>query len=812
VAQWRLVQGTLLRVMRRSRAAGHPSMGSLRLSLDEQTTAADCQLLTDMGRSGGSGVGGAVGRRMEVDRCVRLLEEDRLLSTLLGESVSTGNSKHGRGSYGATGSRKGKPSQRVLYTRLLSLFPALLDDLCPVVARRVLEKVDQWQFNAFLLDRLTGGHCLPSICVHILHKTGLMSHFKMDPCDVMTFFRLVERGYHTANPYHNALHASDVTQAMYVYCQQTAIACHLSRVELLAALVAAVSHDLDHPGVNEKFLVSTGNHLALLYDNVSVLENHHWRSAIACFVDAGLTKYLTEVQFTELTDLVRSLILATDISRQQEFLTQFRYFLDHGELNLALAHHRHFILQIGIKCADISNPCRTWSVSRLWSLRACEEFFRQGDLERELGLGVTPICDRFNVTVAKVQVGFYSFVVEPLFTEWHRFLASDLTHEMLAYFRSNQTKWEEEVLQQGAEEAVDTSQSSPAVVLQSPSETISVTPAATATTYRPPLLPLPVPSQSAGSRDLNMGTPVGRRMSLPCNDPLLRVFDQMTQPDGEMTGRGASTAATGVNLRRNFSLTERRRSSLLRGLFNRSSLRPGRGRLGRPTSVCLEGTEGSKCSRALQPRENRLSSPTGSSAASQLLDESNSAFTSTTTAVVTKLVEQSALATASAATTTATPLADVEKENSASSAQLYERLTKRRGSAPSNLVLGDNKVSNQGLATGTGQCVTGAAGLRRQQTQLGLTVRRGSLPSDLLNESLPRQLRGVRGVFVCGSVPGNGPSTNNPKAKGLLRRRSMGPELLNIYPGRASMGPELLNLYQGGRDRQIMQKYMSRPI
>ena len=75
-----------------------------------------------------------------------------------------------------------------------------------------------------------------------------MSYFKMDPTDVLSFFRLLERGYHSGNPYHNALHASDVTQAMYVFCQQARILPYLSPLELLAALVAAVSHDLDHPG------------------------------------------------------------------------------------------------------------------------------------------------------------------------------------------------------------------------------------------------------------------------------------------------------------------------------------------------------------------------------------------------------------------------------------------------------------------------------------------------------------------------------------------------------------------------------------
>lgn len=41
-----------------------------------------------------------------------------------------------------------------------------------------------------------------------------------------------------------------------------------------------------------------------------------------------------------------SLILATDISRQNEFLLTFREHLDHRDLDLQLSSHRHFILQV----------------------------------------------------------------------------------------------------------------------------------------------------------------------------------------------------------------------------------------------------------------------------------------------------------------------------------------------------------------------------------------------------------------------------------------------------------------------------------
>lgn len=62
-------------------------------------------------------------------------------------------------------------------------------------------------------------------------------------------------------------------------------------------------------------------------------------------------------------------------------------------------------LQIALKCADISNPCRPWSVCKKWSQRVCDEFFKQGDSERELSLPVSSLCDRFKDTIPKIQTG-----------------------------------------------------------------------------------------------------------------------------------------------------------------------------------------------------------------------------------------------------------------------------------------------------------------------------------------------------------------------------------------------------------------------
>ena len=548
--------------------------------------------------------------------------------------------------------------------------------------------------------------------------------------------------------------------------------------------------------MNEKFLVSTGSHLALLYDNVSVLENHHWRSAISCFVDAGMTKYLTvEGQFLEFTELVRSLVLATDISRQQEFLTQLRFFLDNNQLNLSLQHHRHFILQIAIKCADISNPCRDWNVSKLWSLRACEEFFRQGDVERELGFGLTPICDRFNVTVAKVQVGFYSFVVEPLFIEWHRFLANDLSEEMLRFFRQNQAKWEEEVLQEALPPVtIDDDDVQPDTdVLDAPAD-CGRRPSVGG--YMTNTLPRP----SLGDQHLKLG----RRMSLPCNDPLLRVFDQMTQPDAEFTTKA-------VNLRRNFSLTDRRRSSLLRGLFNRSSLKPGRGKILRPTSIAgaaeaqtanNDPTAAKRGPRsALQSRDTRFRSPAAVQFSDDILSENSApvylpAFEDEDDESIIRMDQKE---NTGAASGHQLPPHLLQHQQLSC---MDERLTRRRGSAPCNLILAETKIST--------------ALLRQEQNYLNVTVRRGSLPSELIKESLPKQLRNrVLNQNAVSVTVSAATAANNNKAKGLLlRRRSMGPELMNVHthPHHHHYHHQNQGVGQGAGGIRDRQKFKNRPI
>ena len=55
-------------------------------------------------------------------------------------------------------------------------------------------------------------------------------------------------------------------------------------------------------------------------------------------------------------------------------------------------------------CSDLSNPTKPLDIYRQWVDRIMDEFFRQGDREREIGMEVSPMCDRYNATIEKSQV------------------------------------------------------------------------------------------------------------------------------------------------------------------------------------------------------------------------------------------------------------------------------------------------------------------------------------------------------------------------------------------------------------------------
>ncbi|KAI1288463.1 cAMP-specific 3',5'-cyclic phosphodiesterase 7B [Halotydeus destructor] len=320
---------------------------------------------------------------------------------------------------------------------------ALLDYGYFKITDRFLMNSANWRFNTFTLDTMTNGHSLSQLLFYLFTKYGLIDHFQLDILSVWKCFRLFEQGYHDTNPYHNSIHAADVTQAMHCFIQEDSIGRHLSPMETMCAILAAVGHDLDHPGVSQSFLIATNSHLASLYNNQSVLESHHWRFCISCLHESHIFDHFRADQWAEVKHLVKSLIMATDITQQASYLARFRAVLATREpLSMSLASNRLFVMQLALKCADLANPCRPWVLSKRWSEQICSEFYRQGDFERQLDIPVTPMCNRYKSFMAKIQTDFFKNVVTPLFELWDQFLSSPLSRQLIANLRFNNNQWE----------------------------------------------------------------------------------------------------------------------------------------------------------------------------------------------------------------------------------------------------------------------------------------------------------------------------------------------------------------------------------
>ena len=75
-----------------------------------------------------------------------------------------------------------------------------------------------------------------------------------------------------------------------------------------------------------------------------------------------------------------------------------------------------------VHCSDLSNPTKPLDIYRQWVDRIMDEFFRQGDREREIGMEVSPMCDRYNATIEKSQVTILSILSDLIITILHEML------------------------------------------------------------------------------------------------------------------------------------------------------------------------------------------------------------------------------------------------------------------------------------------------------------------------------------------------------------------------------------------------------
>lgn len=323
-----------------------------------------------------------------------------------------------------------------------------------------------WDFDVFKLNTLTRRRPLMFIAWAILgapySQKAMANHIGLDygndddmlgypfmddlsipPNKLLDYLRIIELDYHAVNPYHNAIHAADVLQTLHTLIQSSLNEDFLvdcSSVKLFAILLAAVIHDVDHPGKTNAFHTSMRTELAVMYNDKSVLENWHVAHAFSRMLDIQLlgtrnihesqvlkmgehadegirecdTNLLSNIsadQFKTIRNLMIEAVLHTDMTKHFEMVNASK-----GLLMQSKSDEKTWkVLMFMLHMADISSQAKAEPLFHQWTNRCMDEFFNQGDEEARLGLAISPNCDRDTTSKPESQVGFIRFVVEPAF-------------------------------------------------------------------------------------------------------------------------------------------------------------------------------------------------------------------------------------------------------------------------------------------------------------------------------------------------------------------------------------------------------------
>uniref|UniRef100_A0A3Q1APD5 Phosphodiesterase n=1 Tax=Amphiprion ocellaris TaxID=80972 RepID=A0A3Q1APD5_AMPOC len=311
----------------------------------------------------------------------------------------------------------------------------------------LMERMNTWNFQIFdLVDKTGGktGRVLSYVTYTLFQDMCLFEIFKIPVKEFMTYFCALENGYRDI-PYHNRVHATDVLHAVwylttrpipgfqqihsehvtgsdtdsdsgispgrisYASSKSSSIsddsygclAWNIPALELMALYVAAAMHDYDHPGRTNAFLVATNAPQAVLYNDRSVLENHHAASAWSLYLSRPEFNFLVNLDHVEFKRFHSQILLKHNKCRIN-WLTSFN------------ENDRLLVCQVCIKLADINGPAKVRDLHLKWTEGIVNEFYEQGDEEARLGLPISPFMDRSSPQLAKLQESFITHIVGPL--------------------------------------------------------------------------------------------------------------------------------------------------------------------------------------------------------------------------------------------------------------------------------------------------------------------------------------------------------------------------------------------------------------
>ena len=295
------------------------------------------------------------------------------------------------------------------------------------ISKLITEK----NFDIFKLkDLIEYNNVLPMVGRTILENLGLLDEDILNTSKLDQFLISVSNEYKQKTLYHNSMHGSDVTHSVYIFITHSNAEkiAKTNVLDLLSIIIAALGHDIAHPGLTNTFHINDSTDIAITYNDISVLENFHASTLFRTLrkTENNIFEKLTTIDYKMIRKRMISEILATDMANHGKVISLIKSKIivnENNEYKLNLLsgneqskiEEQQCLLDYMIHLADLSHNTKLFEISLKWVELLSEEFWKQGDLEKELNLPVSFLCDREDVNIPKSQKGFISGYVIPTF-------------------------------------------------------------------------------------------------------------------------------------------------------------------------------------------------------------------------------------------------------------------------------------------------------------------------------------------------------------------------------------------------------------
>lgn len=288
-----------------------------------------------------------------------------------------------------------------------------------------INKIFSKDFNIHEFKEIVGyNKVLPIIGKKIFQQLSLNKIININKLE--SFLNTISKNYNSNVYYHNSIHASDVANNILIYNINSNIKekLLLNNYDILSMIIASLGHDLSHPGLNANYLINNSHPLAILYNDISPLENFHISTLFKLMNNPknNILDNIKKDDYRLIRKRIINQILSTDMVNHSKVFDSVKNKISNqknkvliSKDNKNLFNEQQSYLDYILHAADISHNAKKFNISIKWVELLYNELWEQGDKEKSLNIPISFLCDREHLDIPKSQIYFINTIIKPTF-------------------------------------------------------------------------------------------------------------------------------------------------------------------------------------------------------------------------------------------------------------------------------------------------------------------------------------------------------------------------------------------------------------